>query len=477
MYIARQLGRYYLLDRIAVGGMAEIYRAKTYDSRGEEHMVAIKRVLGHLAEDDDFLQMLVDEAKIASLLEHPNIAMVYEFVRVGEEYFMAMEYVDGRDLRSLLDRSRAEGVELPVEHSAYIMMRVLEALHAAHIKTDGTGQPFNIVHRDISPSNVIVSYDGHVKLCDFGIAKAKHSRVQTRVGVIKGKVKYMSPEQAMGRTLDGRSDIFSCGSVLYELLTKQPPFTAENEMALIFRVRDAKCQKPTRFNPDLPPALEKVLRKMMTRSPGARFQTALEAADALRVFLQTHAPDYTPGRLGRFLRSLFTQEIERDLRKLEEFVIEQGDPRATGYNFLAEVLGEGAPYTRFTPMPMLTAMREQQEEAAHTRLMPRVPSPESRLPADVDLHDLKTQILDQEEREQRILKRKHRKRPGADHHRDRMRETQVGTGLYDSPVKPVHSGSGELHAMDTDVFQLLPEAVPPDEAEDHDGGDDGKTQS
>jgi serine/threonine protein kinase len=436
MHIARQLGRYHLLDRIAVGGMAEIYRAKTFDSQGIEHLVAIKRVLGHLAEDDDLLQMLVDEAKIATLLDHPNIAKVYEFVRSGEEYFIAMEYVDGPDLRSLLDRSKSLDVELPIEHAAYVIMRSLEALEEAHSKTDGAGQALNIVHRDISPSNVIVSYEGQVKLCDFGIAKAKLSRVQTRVGVIKGKVKYMSPEQAMGHSLDGRSDLFSCGSVLYELLTAQPPFTADNEMALIFRVRDAKATKPSRVNPKIPSELEKIVRKMMNRSLGGRYATANEAAVALRQFLQGFAPDYTPSKLGRFLRKLYAADIERDLRKLEEFVIERGDPNAMGFNLLAEVLGEGAPYTRFSPMPLLTALREQQEEAIETRLMPRMPAPEYRLPADVDLHDLKTEILDEEEREGRFLKRKHRKRPGADHHHNRMRETQAGTGVYDLRFQP-----------------------------------------
>ena len=145
VFVAQQLGRYHLLDRVAFGGMAEIYRAKTFDSQGHEHMVAIKRVLRHLAEDDDFLQMLVDEAKIATLLEHPNIAKVFEFVRVGDEYFIAMEYIDGKDLRSILDRCRAEGIWIPFDDCAYIAMRALDALQAAHDKTDGAGRPLDIV--------------------------------------------------------------------------------------------------------------------------------------------------------------------------------------------------------------------------------------------------------------------------------------------------------------------------------------------
>jgi len=451
MFIAQQIGRYHLLDRIAFGGMAEIFRAKTFDSRGHEHMVAIKRVLRHLAEDDDFLQMLVDEAKIASLLDHVNIAKVYEFVRVGDDYFIAMEYVDGRDVRSILDRCRANGTWLPPADCAYVMMRIMEGLHSAHEKRDGAGTPLKIVHRDVSPSNVIVSYQGHVKLCDFGIAKARLSRIQTRTGVIKGKVKYMSPEQAMGRPLDRRSDVFSGGSVLYEMLTKQCPFQAENEMELIFRVRDAKFPKPARYNADVPAALERILRKAMARSPGSRYQSAQELAAALGAFLQQEAPDYAPARLGRLLREMFAAEIERDLRRLEEFVIsDEPDPAAMGDNLLAEVLGQGAPYTRFTPIG------PDAERFDKTQLLPRVPPPESRLPEGVDLHELKTQIFDPEERESRKLKRKHRPRPGTSFKKDASRYTQQATVHLDvKPPTPEALGA-KLHEMETQIIERLP---------------------
>jgi serine/threonine-protein kinase len=451
MFIAQQLGRYHLLDRIAFGGMAEIFRAKTFDSRGREVMVAIKRVLRHLSDDDDFLQMLVDEAKIASCLDHPNIAKVYEFVRVGEDYFIAMEYVDGKDVRSILDRCRSEGIWLDPIDCAYVIMRTAEGLHAAHEQKDGAGTSLNIVHRDVSPSNVLLSFLGHVKLCDFGIAKATLTRIQTRTGVIKGKVKYMSPEQAMGRPLDRRSDVFSAGSVLYEMLTKQPPFQAENEMELIFRVRDAKYPRPTRYNPDVPAALERILRKALARSVGSRYQSALELADDLRGFIQETAPDYAPGRLGRTLRTLFQEDIDKDLRVLEEYMLAKVDPAAVGQNLLAEVLGEGAPYTQFTPIS--PELREQAVEHERTRMMPRVPPPESRLPEGVDLHDLKTEIFDPEERGKRVMKRKHRKRPGAAADRDRKRETQAGTMAL--PVEPDQTPVSDLdfHSQPTKILR------------------------
>jgi tRNA A-37 threonylcarbamoyl transferase component Bud32 len=458
MILAQQLGRYHLLDRIAFGGMAEIFRAKTFDSQGNEHMVAIKRVLRHLSDDDDFLQMLVDEAKIASMLDHANIAKVYEFVRVGEDYFIAMEYVDGKDVRTILDRCRAEGTWLKAEDCAYIMMRTLEALHAAHEKRDGTGNSLNIVHRDVSPSNIIVSYQGQVKLCDFGIAKARLSRIQTRTGVIKGKVKYMSPEQAMGRPLDRRSDVFSGGSVLYEMLTKQPPFQADNEMELIFRVRDAKYARPTRYNPEVPEELEKIIRKALSRSPAARQQSAAELAADLRAFLRNQAPGYAPARLGRRLRAMFADDIERDLRVLEEYMVGEADPAALGDNLLAEVLGEGAAYTKFTPVS--PDLRDGAEP--DTRMMPRVPPPESRLPFGVDIHDMKTEILDPRERASRRLKRKHRKRPGASYQRDQQSGTQRATVAVplEQDVGPRRPGSSPdadaepgLHDRETKIFR------------------------
>src|SRR5687767_12909678 len=176
---AQQLGRYHLLDRIAFGGMAEIYRAKTFDAHGHAHLVAVKRVLAHLAEDDDFIQMLVDEAKIAGLLKHANIARVYEFARAHGEYFIAMEHVDGKDLRSILERCRQQQQPIPPQHAAFIAAEVAGALHAAHVAVDTGGRPLRIVHRDVSPSNVICAYTGEVKLCDFGIAKATLSKVTT----------------------------------------------------------------------------------------------------------------------------------------------------------------------------------------------------------------------------------------------------------------------------------------------------------
>ena len=281
--------------------MAEIYRAKTADAQGRLHVVAVKRVLGHLCEDDEFIQMLIDEARLTALLKHPNIARVYEFSKVQSEYFISMEYVDGKDMRALLERARQNQEWLPEHLIAYIGMQVARGLHAAHMQTDRSGSQLNIVHRDVSPSNVLLSYGGDVKLCDFGIAKASGTRSQTKTGVIKGKVKYMSPEQAMGRKLDHRSDLFSLGTLLYEMLTLQAPFTATTEIELLFAVRDARKRPIRELRPNLHAELEIVIDRAMAKSRSQRFQNGEEFANSLQAFLDAHYPSQGIASLSQYL--------------------------------------------------------------------------------------------------------------------------------------------------------------------------------
>ncbi len=333
--------------------MAEIYRAKTFDAYGHAHLVAVKRVLAHLAEDDDFIQMLVDEAKIASLLRHDNIARVYEFARAGGEYFIAMEHVDGKDMRTILERCRQKKKPIPPEHGAHVAAEVAAALHAAHTAVDGKRRPLRIVHRDVSPSNIIVSYAGEVKLCDFGIAKATLSKVQTKSGVIKGKVKYMSPEQALGRKLDHRSDVFSLGACLYEMLTRVPPFTASNEMDLLIKVRDAKYRPIGDLVPAIPPELEAIVDRCLTRSRAQRYQTAAEVEGDLRAFLRRYQPGYSRSHLGRYVRKAFAEEIERELRMLEEFVLADEVSDDVGENLISrpDDAQAASPPVPFQPRP------------------------------------------------------------------------------------------------------------------------------
>ena len=345
----QQLGRYHLVNLIAYGGMAEVYRAVTFEADGHMRPVAIKRILSHLAQDNSFVEMLIEEASITGLLKHPNIAEMFEFTRVGDEYFLAMEYVDGQNLRKIIDRLRRRDQVLQAEHCAFILLRVLDALHAVHEARMPDGTQLSSVHRDVSPSNVIVSYGAEVKLCDFGIAKTNRSRVQTQSGMIKGKVRYMSPEQTHGRALDRRSDVFSAATVMYELLTGVPPFDGEIESEIIFRVRSADVPRPPKDRPSIPSALMAMLRRAMARRPEDRFSDALEFARELQTFLR--ASGYRPDGLARLTRSLFRDEIESDLRAFEDLVVEQVAAADVGDNLLAGVMDKDAPYTQFTPMP------------------------------------------------------------------------------------------------------------------------------
>jgi serine/threonine-protein kinase len=413
MQRAQQLGRYQLLDRIAYGGMAEIYRAKTFDQEGRAHLVAVKKVLNHLTTDDEFVKMLVDEAKLTALLQHENVAQVYEFSHTGDEYFIAMEYVDGKDVRALLERHRQKKQFIPAEHVAWVVMEVANGLYAAHTQKDSNGRAMHIVHRDVSPSNVLLSYNGEVKLCDFGIAKATSTRVQTKTGVIKGKVKYMSPEQAMGRRLDHRSDLFSLGTVMYEMLALEAPFIAATEVELIFAVRDAVKRDVREINGNVPNELAAILERLMSRSRSQRFQSGKELALALRGFLDTQTKGYRRSHFGRYMRKEFADDIERELRQLEDFVMDTGvDPSRVGENLLADVMPANAIYTQFTAAGATTAPTIDQGasrspdgtpigttgsahpdgplpdlHAQHTRILERTTA----LPTD--LHALETRIL------------------------------------------------------------------------------------
>ena len=382
--------------------MAEIYRAKTFDANGQPHLVAVKRVLAHLAEDDDFIQMLVDEAKIASVLRHGSIARVYEFARAHGEYFIAMEHVDGKDMRTVLERCRSKKKPIPPEHAAYVCAEIGAALHAAHSAVDSRGRPLRIIHRDVSPSNIICSYAGEVKLCDFGIAKATLSRVSTKTGVIKGKVKYMSPEQALGRKLDHRSDVFSLGSCLYEMLTRIPPFTATNEMDLLIKVRDAKYRAVSELQPGIPPELEAITDKCLTRSRANRYQTAAEVEGDLRAFLRKFMPNYSRSHLGRFVRKMFAVEIERELRMLEEYVMTDEPSDDVGESLMQPDEDFEPPEVPFQPKPTsvsVAALRDNDFTGdSNFTTMPKVDPDERRRDESIaelapSVHDENTKIL------------------------------------------------------------------------------------
>ena len=354
MRTTRRLGRYHLTELIASGGMAEVYRAFTFGPDGERHDIAIKQLLSHYVADELFLEMLTNEYRLVSLLRHPNIAQVYELTDVDGELLIAMEFVDGKDLRSTLERSRERDVQLDYDDIAYLMARALDGLHYAHEAVDRDGHALGLVHRDFSPANILVAYDGQVKIIDFGVAKAAHSHVQTKTGIIKGKIRYMSPEQAFGRPLDRRSDVFSAGSVLYELCTGRPAFDAPSDMDLVGRVRDAAPVPVSELNPQLPVELAEIIARAMARSRHERHPTAMALRDDLLRFLRRRSPTYRRTRLARFLKEIWDAEIERELRVLEELVLDLSPASSLGRNLLADTLGPDAEYARFHPHPQTT---------------------------------------------------------------------------------------------------------------------------
>jgi TonB family protein len=309
-------GKYLLIERIALGGMAEMFKAKQRGVKGFEKLVAIKRILPHLSQDREFVKMFIDEAKLAAQLTHQNIAQIYELGKIDGAYYIAMEYIQGKDLRAILTRLRETGRKMPVLLAAVIASKVANGLHYAHRKKGLDNRPLKIVHRDISPQNVIISYEGEVKLVDFGIAKAAAKDSVTRMGAIKGKLLYMSPEQAWGKAIDHRSDIFSLGSLLFEMLTAERLFMADSEIAILEKVRNAEIPDILALRPDTPEELVRIMRKAIERDPEDRYQTAGEMKRDLDQFLFSH--DSVPGaeELAIFMRRLFQEEISEELPEL-----------------------------------------------------------------------------------------------------------------------------------------------------------------
>src|SRR5437868_3674460 len=312
----QQYGKYLLLDRIAVGGMAEIFLARQMGPEGFEKTVVLKRIRPHLGDKKSFVRMFLNEAKLAAQLNHPNIIQIHDLGKVGESYFIAMEYLFGRDMRRVMPKAEALGIPFPVVYACKVASQVLEGLYHAHRKLDVEGRPLGIVHRDVTPENIFVSFDGGVKVLDFGIAKAANQVEMTRAGEIKGKLSYMSPEQCMGKPLDHRSDIFSLGVVLYEWVTGFKLFTGESDVAVLKSITDGKIYRPSYFKADVPEAIEQILMKALEKDPDTRYQSAWEMQFELDQFLASN--EFTPSNqhLGTFLKQLFADEMEAELARV-----------------------------------------------------------------------------------------------------------------------------------------------------------------
>lgn len=301
-------GQYELIEPIATGGMAEVYKARMRGVEGFQKIVAIKRILPHLTDNDEFVTMFIDEAKLAAQLQHPNIIHIYDLGKIERSYYIAMEYIDGKDLRSILRTLDESGQRMPLGLALFIGSRLAAALDYAHRKKDLQGRAMALVHRDVSPQNVLISFDGDIKLCDFGIAKAASKASHTRAGALKGKLQYMSPEQAWGKGIDHRSDIFSLGLVLYEMVTGLKAFAGDSELSILEQVRSPRLTPPNLVDPAVPADVADVIMQALREDREQRFQTAAELAAALDGLLQGIRPAPTASELGRFLARLTGRE-------------------------------------------------------------------------------------------------------------------------------------------------------------------------
>ena len=293
-------GRYTLLRPIGRGGMAEVWKAKIHGAQNFQRLVVVKRILPHLSSDPEFVRMFTVEAMLSARLNHPNIVQVFEFAEVAGERYLAMEYVHGINLGDL--QKRLKGVPVPVGMAAHLVREICLALGYAHALPDDDGKPLSLIHRDVSPSNVMIGYDGGVKLLDFGVAKALSSTDElTRTGALKGKVAYMSPEAVDGElSLDGRTDIFAAGVVLYELLTGKRLFKGGDDLRTIALVRACKVEPPSTERPDIPPELDRIVLKSLARNRDQRYERAeLLAADLNQL---SHDLEWDATRTSLFLK-------------------------------------------------------------------------------------------------------------------------------------------------------------------------------
>ncbi|MGZ5444377.1 MAG: TonB family protein [Thermoanaerobaculia bacterium] len=305
-----KFGQYVLTEKIATGGMAEVWKARMRGVEGFQKIVAIKKILPHLSDNQDFIEMFVDEAKLAAQLNHNNIIHIYDLGKIQTSYYIAMEYIDGYDLKTILRRGEERGNPMTVELALFIASKLASALDYAHRKKDFEEKEMGLVHRDVSPQNVLVSQEGDIKLCDFGIAKAASKASHTQAGALKGKLQYMSPEQAWGRSIDRRSDIFALATVLFEMLTNRKLFTGDNELSILEQVREARVQPPSLYNDEVTPDIDKIVIKALQKDPANRYQTAGEMARDLDAVLYSFKPTPTSADLAIYMHRISSVEPE-----------------------------------------------------------------------------------------------------------------------------------------------------------------------
>ncbi|MCA9667925.1 MAG: serine/threonine protein kinase, partial [Myxococcales bacterium] len=304
-------GKYKLTERLAIGGMAEVFRATVHGEAGFAKPVVIKRLHPRLSSDVEFVNMLIDEARITSMLTHSNICQVLDLGSVDGSYYIAMEHIAGEDLRTVHDNFIRNGTHMPVDAALYVISEMLAGLHYAHNKEGPDGEPLHIIHRDVSPQNVLLSFEGEVKVIDFGIAKARTRMVHTQAGVIKGKFRYMSPEQASGGNIDHRTDVFAAGIVLYELLSGGPHLVDVPDTEVLRRMRDARFEPLWERRPDLPRPLTDLVHEALSKRPRKRYQSAADFRDAIVGYMRQTGSMFGRAELAELMQQRFSTKKRR----------------------------------------------------------------------------------------------------------------------------------------------------------------------
>ena len=307
----RQFGKYHLISHLATGGMADIFLASQKSIGGFEKLLVIKRILPNLAKDRKFIEMFLDEARIAAQLNHPNVIQIFDLGQVQGRFFIAMEYLSGESLSYVIRNRRKLKSTIPSHLAAGIIMQAAEGLHHAHEMTSADGSPLGIVHRDISPQNIFIQYDGGVKVVDFGIAKATMRSTKTKTGTLKGKYSYMSPEQVQGVDLDARSDVFALGIVFWECLVGRKLFNQQNDLELLKAVVGTDAPSPKEINPYVPQELADIVLHALSRRREDRYQSAAEFRRDLAAYLKKTSQDSDTMAIGRFMREAFSDRISK----------------------------------------------------------------------------------------------------------------------------------------------------------------------
>jgi len=365
------VGKYEILRKIATGGMAELYLARARGTAGFEKLVVLKRILPQVAADPEFVQMFLDEARLSSTLQHPNIADVYDVGEVDGQYFFTMEFVHGQDLRTIRHEMKQRSEPIPLAATLAIVHGAASALDYAHERRGPDGTLLGVVHRDVSASNIMVSYDGAVKLVDFGIARVRSTTHKTQIGTLKGKIPYMSPEQCKGLAIDRRSDLFSLGVVLFEMTVGRRPFRGDSDFAIMDQIVHQGAPTPSSLMAGYPAALEAIVMKCLQRDPKARYTTCDELAEDLEAFTQQFGLWISPKQLGKYMRTVFADRIKawEDAEKAGVPFIQHVTESITSQSQQSNEL-----LTPPSAFPALPARTSQQSSEVLASLRPTPPS-------------------------------------------------------------------------------------------------------